>query len=144
VTASVEPGRWHSRRPLLRIAIAVLAVVGIGITALLGSIWYALEQFAGCRSSVLSSTRSPDGTKAVFVFRQECNATVPDSMYASIAPTDLPFSPNRSRAFLGFARNAEVLSSWRGNDVVEIALTPGGGDFIRHEAQVGDIRIDYK
>jgi hypothetical protein len=73
-------------------------MTGIGIAALLGFIWYALEQFASCRNVVLSSTRSPDGTKAVFVFQQECNATVPDSMYASIAPTDRPFSPDRNHA----------------------------------------------
>jgi hypothetical protein len=132
-------------RPLwLRIAIAVLAVTGIGIAVLLGFIWYALEQFASCRNVVLSSTRSPEGAKAVFVFRQECNATVPDSMYASIAPTDRPFSPDRNHAFLGFVRGAEVLSSWRGNDVVEIALIPGGGHFIRREERVGNIKVDYK
>jgi hypothetical protein len=128
----------------LRIAIAVLAVAGMGIAILLGFHWYALEQFVSCRNVVLSSTRSPDGTKAVVVFRQECNATVPDSMYASIAPTDRPFSPDRNHAFLGFIRAAEVLSSWRGNNVVEIALVPGGGPFIRREETVGSVQVDYK
>ncbi|MCK1733908.1 hypothetical protein IVA79_08055 [Bradyrhizobium sp. 138] len=129
----------------LRIAIAILAVVGMGIAAMLGLIWYALEAFADCRNVILSSTRSPDGTKAVYVFRQECNATVPDSMYASIAPMDRPFSPDRNHAFLGFVGNAEVLSSWRENEVVEIALMPGRErGFIRHDESVGNIRIDYK
>jgi hypothetical protein len=133
-------------RPLsFRIAIAVLAVIGMGIAALLGLVCYALEGFASCNNEVLSSTRSPDGTKAVFVFRQECNATVPDSMYASIGPTGRPFSPDRNHAFLGFVGGAEVLSSWRGNDVVEIALIPGRErGFIRHEETVGNIKVDYK
>lgn len=134
----------RARPLLLRIAIAVFAVTGVGVAVVFGFIWYELEQFARCHNVVLSSTRSPDGAKAVFVFRQECNATVPDSMYASIAPTDRPISPDRNHAFLGFVGGAEVLSSWRGNDVVEIALIPGGGRFIRHEERVGNIRIDYK
>ncbi|MCA1470780.1 hypothetical protein I6F09_23115 [Bradyrhizobium sp. IC3195] len=110
----------------IRIAIAVLAVAGIGIAAMVGLIWFALEGFASCRYMVLSSTRSPDGTKAVFVFRQECNATVPDSTYATIAPMDRTFSPDRNHAFLGFAGHAEILPSWRGSNVVEIAMMPGG------------------
>ncbi|MCA1420474.1 hypothetical protein ABH995_005565 [Bradyrhizobium yuanmingense] len=129
----------------IRIAIAVLAVAGIGIAAMVGLIWFALEGFASCRNVVLSSTRSPDGTKAVFVFRQECNATVPDSTYASIAPMDRTFSPDRNHAFLGFAGHAEILPSWRGSNVVEIAMMPGvEGGFIRHDEKVGSIRIDYK
>lgn len=54
--------------------------------------------FASCSNVVLSPTRSPDGSKAVFVFWQECNATVPDSMYASIGSSGLPFSPDRNQA----------------------------------------------
>ena len=132
-------------RPLrLRIVLTVVAVVSIGIASLFGTGWYALGQFAGCRNVVLSSTRSPDGTKAVFVFRQECDATVPDSTYANIAAADRPFVPNRNHAFLGFIGGAEVLSSWRGNDVVEVALVPGGGRFIKHEERAGSVRIDYK
>lgn len=135
----------RTRLLLLRIAIAVLAVVGIGLAAVLGLIWYAFEGFAGCRNVVLSSTRSPDGTKAVLVFRQECNATVADSMYASIALTDRPFSPDRNRAFLSFVGNGEVLPNWRENEVVEIALMPDRErGFIRHDETAGNIRIDYK
>jgi hypothetical protein len=131
-------------RPLsFRAAIVVLAV--IGIAAIVGLVWYALEGFASCSHVVLSSTRSPDGTKAVFVFRQKCNATVPDSMYASIGPTGRPFSPDRNHAFLGFAGGAEVLTSWRANDVVEIALIPSvERGFIRREERVGNIKVDYK
>ena len=129
----------------MRIAIAVLAAVGIGIAAMIGLIWFALEGFASCRNVVLSSTRSPDGTKAVLVFRQECNATVPDSTYASIAPIDRTSSPDRNHAFLGFAGHAEILPSWRGSNVVEIAMMPGiERGFIRHDEKVGSVRIDYK
>ncbi len=137
-----------SRRPSklwIRIAITMLAVAGVGIAAMIGLIWFALEGFASCRNVILSSTLSPDGTKAVLVFRQECSATVPDSTYASIVPMDRTFSRDRSHAFLGFAGHAEILPSWRGSNVVEIAMMPGiEGGFIRHDEKVGSIRIDYK
>ena len=137
-----------SRRPpklWIRIAVSVLAVAGIGIAAMVGLTWFALEGFASCRNVILSSTRSPDGTKAVLVFRQECNATVPDSTYASIAAMDRTFSADRSQAFLGFAGHAEILPSWRGSNVVEIAMMPGiERGFIRHDEKAGSIRIEYK
>ena len=87
---------------------------------------------------------SPDNSNAVFVFRQECNATVAYSTYASIAPTDRSFSADRDRAFLAFTSTAEVLVSWKGDDVVEIALIPGGVPFIRREERFGNVKIDYK
>jgi hypothetical protein len=83
-------------------------------------------------------------TKAVLIFRQECNATVPDSMYASLAPTNRPFSTDRGHAFLGFVGRAEVLSNWRGNDAVEVALIPGTGTFIKRAERVDNIEVDYK
>ncbi|WP_315725957.1 MULTISPECIES: hypothetical protein [unclassified Bradyrhizobium] len=107
-------------------------------------IWSFMEDFARCRNVVLSSTLSPDSTKAVFVFRQECNATVPDSTWASVATADGSFVPNRNTAFLGVIGGAEVLSSWHGNDVIEVALMPGGGPFLRQEERAGVIRINYK
>jgi hypothetical protein len=129
---------------LLRNAIAAVAIIVIGIAILFGVVWYALEQFGRCRNVVLGSTKSPDGTKAVFVFRQECNATVPDTIWASVAPTDRPFVPDRNRAFLGMVRGIEVLPNWRGNDAVEISLIPGDGRITKHDEQLGNIRIDYK
>lgn len=134
----------RSRPLLLRVAIVAVAATGIGIAVLFGLEWYALEQFAGCRNVVLGSTKSPDGTKAVFVFRQQCDATVPDSTWASVAATDRPFLPDRERAFLGTTRGIEVLPHWRGNDVVEINLIPGGQRLVKHDEQAGNIRIDYK
>jgi hypothetical protein len=83
-------------------------------------------------------------TKAVLIFRQECNATVPDSMYASLAPTNRPFSTDRGHAFLGFVGRAEVLSNWRKDDAVEVALIPGTGTFIKREERVDNIEVDYK
>jgi hypothetical protein len=133
----------RARSLWLRNAIAGVAVVGFGIALVFSLVSY-LERFSSCRNVVLSSTRSPDGTKAVFVFRQECNATVPDSVYASIATTDRSFLPDRHHAFLGAARRIEVLANWRGNDVVEIALIPSGGTFVQHDAQADNIEIDYK
>src|ERR1700692_1211709 len=136
---------FFSTRPLwLRIGIAIAAMICIGTATLLGFIWYPLDQFANCRNMVLSSIRSPDGTKAVYVFRQECNATVPDSVWASIAPTDRSFSPERNNAFVGLMRGAEIVSNWHGNDALEIAFIPGGNNFIKRDAKVGTIKIEYK
>jgi hypothetical protein len=127
-----------------RAAIIIVAVLCSGISLVGAVIWYASEQFSSCHNTTLSSTISPDGSKAVFVFRHECNATVAFSTYASIAPTDRSFSADRDRAFLGFTGTAEVLASWKGDDVVEIALIPGGAPFIRHEERFGNVKIDYK
>jgi hypothetical protein len=125
-------------------AIAALAVIGIGITALLGLVWQVMDGFASCSNVVLSSTRSPDRARAVLVFRQECNATVPDSVWATIAPTDRPLSPDRNHAFLGFVGGADVQPRWRGNDAVEIVLSAGAERFIRREETVDNVRVDYK
>lgn len=135
---------FRARSLWLRNAIAAVAVVGFGIAIVFSLVSYGPEKFSGCRNVVLSSTRSPDGAKAVFVFRQECNATVPNSVYASIARTDRSFLPDRHHAFLGAVRRIEVLANWRGNDVVEIALIPSGGTFVKHDAQADNIEIDYK
>jgi hypothetical protein len=118
------------------------AVIAIGITFTIA--WYAFEQFGSCQNVVLYSNRSPDGNKAVFVFRQQCNATVPDSIWASVAMADRPFVPDRNDAFLGLTSGAEVRANWLGNDVVEIALLPGGAPFIKRDERAGTVRINYK
>jgi hypothetical protein len=139
-----QMAHFFPSRPLwLRIGIAIVAIC-VGIATLFGFIRYALDQFANCRNMVLSSIPSPDGTKAVYVFRQECNATVPDSVWASIAPTDRSFSPERNNAFVGLMPGAEIVSNWRGNDALEIAFIPGGKNFIKRDAKVGTIKIEYK
>lgn len=129
---------------LRKVIVFILALSVAAFAVGTYAIWSLMEAFASCRNVVLSSTRSPDGTKAVFVFRQECNATVPYSTWASIAMANGSFVPDRATAFFGIIPEAEVLSSWRGNDVVEIGLIPGGGTPLKQEERVGAIRIDYK
>jgi hypothetical protein len=157
VTGNIETRNWsysqafvsmersfRFRRTVLGIAITVLVVTAVGVAVLSAFIWHAAEQFTSCRNIVLGSIRSPDDTKSVFIFRQECNAIVPDSMYASIAPTDRPFTPDRDHAFLGFVGRGEVLSNWRGDDAVEVAFVPAVGSFIKREKRVDNVEIDYK
>jgi hypothetical protein len=134
----------RTRSLLWRTAIAAVTVAAIAFAGWFGSVWYALDRFAACSNIVLSQTRSPDGSRAVFVFRQECNATVADSTWASVAPADRAFSPDREHAFLGVAGGIEVLPNWRGNDVVEIGTIPGGAPFLKREPQAGDVRVDYR
>ena len=129
---------------LRKVIISILALSAAAFAVGTYLIWSFMEEFARCRNVAISLTRSPDGTKAVFIFRQECNATVPNSTWASIATANGSFVPDRTTAFFGIIPEAEVLSSWRGNDVVEIALIPGGRSFLKKEERVGAIRIDYK
>jgi hypothetical protein len=103
-----------------------------------------MEGFGACRSVVLNTIPSPDKKRSVVIFRKECNATVADSYHASVIPGGKPFSAESDVPFLSLAGTSEILASWRGNNVVEIALIPGGIRELKRELHVGDVRIDYK
>jgi hypothetical protein len=134
----------RSKRFWIRVVTITVALFCVGAVTLFGISWYALNEFTKCRNVVLSSIPSPDDTKTIYVFRQECNATVPDSVWASIATTNRPSSPDRASAFVGVSQGTEILPVWHGNDAVEVAFIPSGGNFQKREAKVGDIKIGYK
>jgi hypothetical protein len=105
---------------------------------------YVTSGFGACRSVILSSMVSPDGARSVVISRKECAATVPYNTQASIAVAGEPFSIEKNPAFFVITGSPDIITRWRGNDVVEIALIPGGGKISRNEEKVGDIRIEYK
>ena len=122
----------------------VLGAVSLVIAGLLTYIWFAMEAFGACRDAVLSSVPAPDGKRSVVIFHRGCNATVADSSHASIVPTGESFSAWSHPPFLSLARTSDILASWRGNNVVEIALLPGGIREVKREPRVGDVQIEYK
>jgi hypothetical protein len=121
-----------------------LGAVSLVITGLLAYIWFAMEAFGTCRDAVLSSVPAPDGKRSVIIFNRGCNATVADSSHASIVPTGESFSAGRHPPFLSLVRTSDILASWRGNNVVEIVLLPGGILEAKREPRVGDVQIEYK
>jgi hypothetical protein len=104
---------------------------------------YVFGRFAECRIVQVASTPSPSGEKSVIVFRKECNATVPNSTHASIAPSGTDFSPERSSPFFGVPGNQDILATWSGDRVVKIGVVPGSSRTLEREQSVGDIRIEY-
>jgi hypothetical protein len=133
-----------SRRRIWWALGGTLGVVFLAIAGLLVYVCVGMEAFGACRDVVLKATPSPDGKRSVVIFYRGCNATVADSSHASIVPLGESFSARRHPPFLSLARTSEILASWRANDVVEIALIPGGVREVKHETRVGDIHIDYK
>ena len=95
------------------------------------------------RDVVPTSIASPDRTKSVVVFRKVCGVTVPDTTHAG-QPSAFVGYDQLDTTFFSVADTPEVLSSWRGNDAVEIALIPGGGRVLKREPKVGDVTIEYE
>jgi len=127
-----------------RIWWALAATLGAVFLVFTGLVWVAFDSFGACRDVVLGSTPSPDGKRSIVVFRRGCNATVADSSHASIVPAGESFSAWKHPPFLSLARTSEILASWRGSNVVEIALIPGGIREVKREPRVGDVQIEYK
>jgi hypothetical protein len=116
----------------------------IVVAGLFVYVWFFFETFGACRNVELSSIPSPDGKKSVVSFRKECGATVADSSHATLVPAGQSFSAEKYAPFLSLAGTTDILASWRGNRVVEIALIPGGVAELKRASQVGDVYIDYK
>lgn len=105
--------------------------------------WYAASIFGDCKTVVRSSIPSPNGDKAIVIFRKNCGAKVPYNTQASIAPTAGTFSPERTPAFFAVSGEHVVMSRWLGESGVEIALIPGGGQVFKREQSVGNITVVY-
>jgi hypothetical protein len=63
------------------------------------SVAYTGSLFGDCRTVVLDTIPSPDGSRSVVVFSKQCAAAVPYSTKASVAPAGGAFSPERIPAF---------------------------------------------
>jgi hypothetical protein len=102
------------------------------------------RSFGECANVVRASIPSPNGSKSVVVFRQECGATVPYNTQASIVPIGEAPSPGKHSAFFVTSGTPELLVTWIGDSAVEIALIPGGGHVFRSEPNASDVKIVYK
>jgi hypothetical protein len=120
--------------------IAILAVIGGGML----SVYYAVDRFGACTNAVLNTIASPDGSKVVVIFRKECNATVPYSVQASLAPANLPSPAEKVPPFFVVRGTPVVTAEWRGNRSVSLAVIPAGGKVFRSQESVGEIKIEYK
>ena len=132
------------RRLLWWTAASAIGLVAATIIGFVLYVEYAFEMFGACTDTVLASVPSPNKARAIVVFRKSCGATVSDTISVSIASGAGPFASNLGTTFFTIADTPEVLSSWRGNNVVEIALIPGGGKILKRDLRVGDIVIAYK
>ena len=120
--------------------IAILAVIGGGLL----SVAYTHESFGACANVVLNAIASPDGSRVLVIFSKRCNATVPDSMQASLAPANLDSPAEKVPPFFVIGGTPTITAEWRGNRSVSIAVIPAGGKVFRSQESVGDIRIEYK
>jgi hypothetical protein len=120
--------------------IAIVAVIGGGVL----SVDYTLNGFGACTNAVLNTIASPDGSKVVVIFRKECNATVPYSVQASLAPANLSSPAEKVPPFFVIGGTPVVSAEWRGNRSVGIAVIPAGGKVFRRQESVGEIKIEYE
>jgi hypothetical protein len=127
-----------------RIWWALGITLGAVFLVVAGLVWVGFDAFGACRDVVLGSTPSPDGRRSVVIFSRGCNATVADSSHASIISAGESFSAQKHPPFLSLARTSDILAFWRGNNVVEIALIPGGIREVTRESRVQDVQIEYK
>ncbi len=126
------------RRVLLWIAI--FAVIGGGLL----TVAYTHNSFGACTNVVLNTIASPDGSKVLVIFRKRCNATVPDSTQASLAPANLDFPVEKVPPFFVIGGTPTITAEWRGNHSVSIAVIPAGGKVFRSQESFGEIKIEYK
>ena len=120
--------------------IAIAAVIGGGVL----SVYYGFDSFGACTNAVLNTIASPDGNKVVVIFRKECNATVPYSVQASLAPAGLDSPAEKVPPFFVVRGTPVVTAEWHGNRSVSLAAIPAGGQVFRSQESVGDIKIEYK
>jgi hypothetical protein len=108
------------------------------------SVAYTDSLFGACKTDILDTIPSPDGSRSVVVFRKQCAAAVPYSTQASVAPAGAAFSAERIPAFFIVAGTPAISADWRGNNKIEMAVTPAGGKVFRNQQSVGDIEVAYK
>ena len=122
-----------------RIVLPVVVVVGGGL-----SVIYTGDLFGSCKTVVLSTVPSPDGKKSVVIFRKQCNATVPFSTQASMAPVGLALPAEKIPAFFIISGTPAVTANWLENSSVELGFNAAGEKIFRNQQSVGDIKIGYK
>jgi hypothetical protein len=128
-----------NKRTVWRIVVPVAVVVG-GVLSVIST----NGLFGGCKTSVLSTVPSPDGSRSIVIFRKQCAAAVPYSTQASIAPSGVAAPADRIPAFFIISGTPEVAAGWHGNDAIEIAVAAATEKIFRKQDRVGDIGISYR
>jgi hypothetical protein len=136
--AHVKKFARESRLPW-RIIVLVAVIAGGAL-----SVAYTGSLFGTCKTVVLETIPSPNGSKSIVIFRKQCAAAVPYSTQASVAPVGVVFSAEKIPAFFIVAGTPAVSANWLANNAVEIAVTPRGGKVFRNQQSVGDIEVAYK
>jgi hypothetical protein len=129
----------EKRRLFWQIAVAAAVIVG-GVL----SVVYTVSLFGTCSSTVLSAIPSPDGRKSIVLFMKTCNAAVPYSTQASIAPAGLASPEDKIPAFFIISGTPAITAHWLGNNAVEMSVAAPGEKTFRKQQSVGDIQIAYK
>jgi len=129
----------EKRRLFWQLAAAVAVIVG-GVL----SVTSVISLFGACSNAVLQTIPSPDGNKTVVIFRKRCNASVPYSTQASLAPAGLASPAEKIPAFFIIAGTPEIAARWLGNNAVELTAVAPAEKIFRKQQAVGDIQIAYK
>jgi hypothetical protein len=116
--AHVMKFAFESRLPW-RIVFLVAVIAGGAL-----SVAYTGGLFGSCKTVVLDTIPSPDGSRSIVIFRKQCAAAVPYSTQASVAPAGVAFSAERIPAFFIVAGTPAISVNWLANNKVEMAVTP--------------------
>jgi hypothetical protein len=100
--------------------------------------------FGGCKTTVLSTVPSPDGSRSVVIFRKQCAAAIPYSTQASIAPAGLSSPADKIPAFFIVSGTPAVTANWTGKNAIEMIFAAAGEKIFRKQDSVGDIKIAYR
>jgi hypothetical protein len=127
------------RRIIWRVVVPIAVVVG-GVLSVLST----NGLFGSCKTTVLSTVPSPDGSRSLVIFRKECAATVPYSTQASIAPAGIASPADKIPAFFIISGTPAITANWAGNNAIEMIFSAATEKVFRKQDSVGDIRIAYK
>jgi hypothetical protein len=122
-----------------RIIVLVAVIAGGAL-----SVAYTGSLFGACKTVVLNTIPSPDGSISIVVFSKQCAAAVPYSTQASVAPAGVAFSAEKIPAFFIVAGTPAVSARWLAGNKVEMNVTPAGGKVFRSQQSIGDIEVVYK
>jgi hypothetical protein len=81
-------------RIVWRIVVPIAVIVG-GVLSVISTDGL----FGSCKTEVLSTIPSPDGSRSVVIFSKQCAATVRYSTQASVAPSGLTSPADKIPAF---------------------------------------------
>ena len=128
-----------NRRTVWRVVVPIAVIVG-GVLSVISTDGL----FGSCKTEILGTHPSPDGSRSVVIFSKQCAAAVPYSTQASIAPSGIASPADKIPAFFIISGTPTVTADWRGNNAIEVIFAASGEKVLRKQESVGDIKITYK